>query len=128
MEPMVALHGNPSDEVLQTAAQYGIQNILVYGGPGTRHMKYHEYVALRMKIESYGLKLAAIEGGFSPDIAYHDVIFGGPRQDELIEDLLDQVRDMGPGRHTDLRLQLDAQQLGQGAADCGPWRRAWHRV
>ena len=95
MEPMVALHGNPTDEVLQVAAQFGIQNILVYGGPGTAHMKYHEYVALRMKIESYGLKLAAIEGGFSPQLEYHDVIFGGPKQDELIDDLLVQVRDMG---------------------------------
>ena len=95
MQPMIALHGNPTDEVLQIVAQFGIPNVLVYGGPGSRHMKYHEYVALRMKIESYDLKLAAIEGGFSPDIAYHDVIFGGPRQDELIEDLLQQVRDMG---------------------------------
>ena len=67
----------------------------IYGGPGGRHMKYQEYVTLRMRIESFGLKLAVIEGGFSPDLDYHDVIFGGPKQDELIEDLLVQVRDMG---------------------------------
>ena len=95
MEPMVAIHGQGGDEVLQTAVQYGIKNILVYGGPGTRHMKFQEYVTLRMRIESFGLKLGAIEGGFSPDLNYHDVIFGGPKQDELIEDLLIQVRDMG---------------------------------
>jgi len=95
MEPMVALRGTPTDEVLQVLAQFGVENILVYGGPGAAHTKYHEYVSLRMKIESFGMKLAAIEGGFSPQIEYHDVIFGGPKQDELIEDLLVQVRDMG---------------------------------
>jgi mannonate dehydratase len=58
-------------------------------------MTYQDYVAMRMKIESYDLKLAAIEGGFAPQLDYHDVMFGGPKQDELIEDLLNQVRDMG---------------------------------
>ena len=29
MEPMVAIHGQGGDEVLQTAVQYGIKNILV---------------------------------------------------------------------------------------------------
>ena len=41
-----------------------------------------------MRIESFGLKLVAIEGGFSPSRKFDDVIFGGPKQDELIEDLL----------------------------------------
>ena len=95
MEPMVAIHNPGGDEVLQTAAQYGIKNILVYGGPGSQHMRYQDYVTMRMRIESFGLHLAVIEGGFSPSLDYHDVIFGGPRQDELIEDLLVQVRDMG---------------------------------
>ena len=95
MEPMVSIHNPGGDEVLQTAVQYGIKNILVYGGPGSQHMKYQDYVTMRMRIESFGLHLAAVEGGFSPSLDYHDVIFGGPRQDELIEDLLIQVRDMG---------------------------------
>ena len=95
MEPMVAIFWPAGEEVLQTAAQYGIKNVLVYGGPGSQHMTYQDYVAMRMKIESYDLKLAAIEGGFAPQLDYHDVMFGGPKQDELIEDLLTQVRDMG---------------------------------
>ena len=65
MEPMVAIFNPVGDEVLQTAVQYGIKNILVYGGPGTQHMSYQDYVTMRMRIESFGLKLAAIEGGFA---------------------------------------------------------------
>jgi mannonate dehydratase len=99
MEPAVAI-STPTDEVLQTAAQFGIKNIVVYSGPGTPgrnkpRQDFSDYVALRMKIETFGLNLVAIEGGFSPSRKYDDVIFGGPKQDELIEDLLAEVRDMG---------------------------------
>ena len=80
---------------MRTAKQYGIDDIVVYTGPGGgREPSYQDYVALRLRLESYGLRLAAIEGGFSPHLKYHDVVFGGPQRDELIESLIGQVRDM----------------------------------
>lgn len=98
MEPAVAIR-EPNDEVLQTAAQFGIKNIVVYSGPGSPGVGKPrkdscDYVTLRMRLESFGLKLVAIEGGFSPHRKYDDVVFGGPKRDELIEELLAEVRDM----------------------------------
>ncbi|MFW6195636.1 MAG: mannonate dehydratase, partial [Chloroflexota bacterium] len=88
------------------SAQYGVKDLIVYTGPGTSTMpgtnaplnkarpEYEDYLALRRRVESYGLRIAAVEGGFSPHRKYHDVIFGGPRQDELIQELIDHIRDM----------------------------------
>jgi len=96
MEPAVAVGYAATEEALRTAAQFGINNIVVYSGPGSSPpLDYQAYVALRMRIESFGLKLVAIEGGFSPQRRFYDVIFGGPKQDELIEELLQGVRAMG---------------------------------
>jgi mannonate dehydratase len=95
MEPAVAVGYATTDEALRTASQCGIKNVVVYSGPGSSPpLDYQAYVALRMRIESFGLKLVAIEGGFSPHRRYYDVIFGGPRRDELIDELLDGVRAM----------------------------------
>ena len=95
MRPAVAVHANVTDEALQTAAQYGIEDIVVYYGPGGGGSPdFQDYVALRLLLERYGLRLPALEGGFSPSRKYHDVIFGGPKRDELIDHLLEQVRAM----------------------------------
>ena len=95
MRPAVAVHSNVTDEALQTAAQYGIEDIVVYYGPGGGGSPdFQDYVALRRLLERYGLRLAAIEGGFSPSRQYHAVIFGGPKRAELIDHLLHQVREM----------------------------------
>ena len=95
LRPAIAYGANTTDEALRTAAQYGIEDAIVYYGPGAgQSPDFQDYVALRLRFESYGLKIIAIEGGFSPHRKWHDVVFGGPRRDEMIEQLQDQVRFM----------------------------------
>ncbi len=105
MKPAWAI-GNASQEVLQVSAQFGVENIVVYSGPGSTTMpgsamplgkpraEYADYLALRRQVESYGLRIVAIEGGFVGNPRYHDVVFGGPKRDEMIEGLIAEVRDM----------------------------------
>ena len=96
-----------TDEVLETSVQLGVRNIVFYGGPGMDvlpgsdqpHGKerntYEDYSALRERVESFGLKIAACEGGFVANEKYHDLAFGGPKRDELIEGLAAEIADMG---------------------------------
>ena len=101
-----AIH-TASDEVLETSAQYGVENIIVYTGPGantvpgaTRPLThgtrpgYQDYLALVRRINSYGLELEGVEGGFSLYPEFSDIVFGGPKRDEMIELVLDEVRAM----------------------------------
>jgi mannonate dehydratase len=93
-------------EVLKLAAQFGVRDIIVYGGPGAAtepgtstplakpRAGLEDYLALRRRLESYGLRLAAFEGGFVQLPKYHDVVFGGPRRDQLIAELIAEIRDM----------------------------------
>ncbi|HZP02532.1 MAG TPA: mannonate dehydratase [Terriglobia bacterium] len=106
MRPAVAIT-KATDEVLTFASQLGIRDIIVYGGPGSTHLpgseeplskpraSYQDYLALRQRIESHGLRLAGFEGGFVSLPRYRDVFFGGPKRDELVRELTDEIRDMG---------------------------------
>ncbi len=97
----------PTDEVLKLAVQLGVRDVIVSGGPGSKTLpgtnepllkpraSYEDYLALRRRIESYGIRLAGIEGGFVHLPKYHDVVFGGPKRDELIDELVAEIRDMG---------------------------------
>jgi mannonate dehydratase len=96
-----------SHEVLTTAAQLGVRDVVIYGGPGANYLPgttqrltkpratYADYLALRQKLESHGLRLAAVEGGFLHLPKYHDVAFGGPQRDQLIQELIAEIEDMG---------------------------------
>ena len=96
-----------TDEVLELSAQLGVKNIVVYGGPGldaqigsTNALDNHrntfdDYVAIRKRMESYGLNLVACEGGFLANPKYHDLVFGGPNRDVIIDDLASEITDMG---------------------------------
>lgn len=96
-----------TDEVLETSVQLGVKNIVVYGGPavdvfpgtdqphGKERNEYDDYVAIRERIESYGLNVVAFENGFISSPEYWDIAFGGPRRDELIESLAAEIADMG---------------------------------
>ena len=98
---------NTTDEVLQTSVQLGVKNIIFYGGPGVdmltasdvSHCKerntYEDYVAFRERVESYGLTVAGCENGFISSPKFFDVAFGGPKRDELIDLLADEITDMG---------------------------------
>ncbi len=95
------------DEVLKLAVQVGVRDVVIYGGPGSgfvpgtrerlkgRRASYQQYLALRKRLESFGLRLTAIEGGFAHLARYRDVVFGGPQRDELIEELTAEISDMG---------------------------------
>jgi len=96
-----------NDEVLELSAQLGVNNIVIYGGPGgnaqigssaVRHdyrNTFDDYVAIRKRIESYGLNLVACEGGFLANPRYHDLVFGGPERDAVIDGLASEITDMG---------------------------------
>jgi mannonate dehydratase len=96
-----------SDEVLRVAVQLGVRDVVIYGGPGSGKVPgtdrkltkpragYQDYLELRQRLESHGLRLAAIEGGFVHLAKYRDIVFGGPRRDELIDELAAEIRDMG---------------------------------
>ncbi len=97
---------NATDEVLKLAAQFGIRDIIIAGGPGATNVPgtleplkkpradYQDWVAIRQRLEKYGLRLAGVEGGFVHLPKYHDVVFGGPKRDELIDELIAEIRDM----------------------------------
>lgn len=105
MRPAWAI-GNLTEEALRTSAQYGVKDIVVYVGPGNTtypgtnapldkpRAEYIDYLALRRRVESFGLRIAAAEGGFSLKPPYRDVVLGGPRRDELIEGIIAEIRDM----------------------------------
>jgi len=91
--------GNITEEFLKTSNQLGVENIIHYGGPGQtdwlgRGRTYQEYKELINKLKSHGLNLVSFEGGFVGNPKYWDVVTGGPKRDELIDDLISQIRDM----------------------------------
>src|SRR4051794_8356151 len=95
------------DEVLKLAVQVGVRDVVIYGGPGSgfvpgtrerlkgRRASYEQYLALRKRLESFGLRVTAIEGGFAHIGRYRDIVFGGPQRDELIQELAAEISDMG---------------------------------
>jgi mannonate dehydratase len=95
------------DDVCKLAVQMGVRDVVLYGGPGAKNLpgtaqaltkprgEYQDYLAVRRRLESFGLRLAAIEGGFLHLPKYHDVAFGGPKRDALIQELIGEIRDMG---------------------------------
>ena len=108
-EPMRGAWGiaDANDEVLKLAAQLGVKDIIIAGGPGAKNIPgtkqpltkpradYQDYLAIRRRLEKFGLRLAGVEGGFAHLPKYHDVVFGGPKRDELIRELIAEIQDMG---------------------------------
>ena len=98
---------NATDEVLELSAQLGVKNIVVYGGPGLDAQigstdvrndyrnTFDDYVAIRKRMEFFGLNLVACEGGFLANPKYHDLVFGGPKRDAIIDGLASEITDMG---------------------------------
>ena len=64
------------DDVCKLAVQMGVRDVVLYGGPGAKNLpgtaqvltkpraEYQDYLAVRRRLESFGLRLAAIEGDF----------------------------------------------------------------
>jgi mannonate dehydratase len=95
-----------TDEALTLARQLGIRDLIIYGGPGVKNLpgtdepltkpraEYADYLALRQRVESNGLRIAGFEGGFISLPKYRDLFYGGPKRDDLIEEFAAEIRDM----------------------------------
>ena len=89
-----------NDEVIITSKQLGVNNFIYYGGPGISKINkkplncYQIYKEIIKKLKSLDINLFGVESGFFIDPYYWDVVSGGPKRDELIEDLIGQIRDM----------------------------------
>src|SRR4051794_11106441 len=85
---------DPSREYLQFAAQYGAQEVLINTPtlPGSGRWELSDLVKLRLEVEKYGLRLAAIEN--IPIHFYDQVMLGGPRRDEQIDNFVATVRNI----------------------------------
>ena len=86
---------DPLPEYLQFAAQYGATDVLLNTAnlpSDNGRWELDDLVKLRLNIEQYGLKLAALEN--VPVSFYDDVMLGGPRRDEQIENMVYTIRNM----------------------------------
>lgn len=85
----------PDPEYLRFAARHGATDVLLNRAQlpivdGT--WQRHDLVKLRLQVESYGLKLGALEN--VPASFMDHIILGGPRRDEQIDKMMTTVRNM----------------------------------
>lgn len=84
------------DEWLELAVQLGCHGVILHvpGLPAERgYWEYDDLVALRERVEAWGLKLLSLENTQWP--MYQDVMVGGPRRDEQIDNYLRTIANMG---------------------------------
>jgi len=101
-------------EFLAFAAQFGATDILLnvpnlptQGG----RWQLKDLVKLRLSVEGYGLKLSALEN--VPVEFFDDVVLGGPRRDEQIENMIFTVRNIA---------RAGIPIFGYGWMPSGVWR------
>ncbi len=85
-----------SDEVLRFGAQLGIRSVRTSGWrvrSGENRWEYEELRAFAERVESYGLRLEAIEN--VPYEFYDKVLLGLPGRDEQMENYRATIRNMG---------------------------------
>jgi mannonate dehydratase len=82
-------------EYLRFAAQFGATDVLFNNadlpGDGGR-WQLNDLVKLRLSVEQYGLKLSALEN--VPTTFYDQVMLGGPKRDEQIENMIFTIRNI----------------------------------
>ena len=82
-------------EYLRFCAQLGATDVLFntpdLPGAGGR-WELSDLVKLRLTVEQYGLKLSALEN--VPTGFYDQIMLGGPRRDEQIENMVQTVRNI----------------------------------
>jgi mannonate dehydratase len=85
----------PTHEILTFASQMGCQGVLLNTPalPGTRRWEYGDLRRLRALIESYGLRLEALEN--TPVGFYEAAMLGLPSRDEAIENYQATIRHVG---------------------------------
>lgn len=95
MRPGFGQFAEATPEYLQFAAQYGATDVLInlmYGQGISQRLELAHLVKLRSAVEEWGLRLGAIENvplGF-----YDQIMVGGPRRDEQIENMIATVRNI----------------------------------
>ena len=90
----------PSPEFLKFAKDYGATDILLnQNSDKDNHLLDHnnrwelkDLVSLRRTVESYGMKLSALEN--VPTKFYDHVMLGGPKRDEQIENMIYTIRNI----------------------------------
>jgi mannonate dehydratase len=84
----------PTDEDLQLAADLGVSDVLVNTPhlPGSQRWEMGDLVKLRLRLEWYGLRLAALEN--VPTFFYDHIMLNGPRRDQQIDSMIYTIRSM----------------------------------
>jgi mannonate dehydratase len=95
MRISIGQFNEPSHERLTFARQLGCEGVLLNTPrlPGTQRWEYEDLVRLREHIESYGLRLEALEN--TPVSFYVDAMIGGPERDRQIEHYQATIRNVG---------------------------------
>ena len=94
MRPGFGQFNVATPEYLQFAAQFGATDVLLNTPllPGAHRWELVDLVKLRLSVEQWGLKLSAIEN--VPPSFYDQVMLGGPRRDEQIDNMIYTVRNI----------------------------------
>ena len=90
----------PTPEFLKFAKEYGATDILLnQNSDKDNHLLDHnnrwelkDLVSLRRTVESYGMKLSALEN--VPTKFYDHIMLGGPKRDEQIENMIYTIRNI----------------------------------
>jgi mannonate dehydratase len=92
MRPAFGQFDQATDEYLQFAAQFGAPDVLLNTAnlPGAQRWELADLVKLRLRVEQYGLKLAALEN--VPTFFYDHIMLNGPRRDQQIDNMIYTIR------------------------------------
>ena len=84
--------GAATDEDLQRAAELGATDVLVNTPslPGAQRWELADLLKLRLRLEQFGLRLAALEN--VPMSFYDHVMLNGPRRDQQIDNMIFTIR------------------------------------
>jgi mannonate dehydratase len=95
MRIVVGQAARATEEYLAFASQLGVTGVQLNTPelPGEQRWELGDLVALRERVESYGLRLEAIEN--IPNSFYEDIMLGLPGRDEEIENVATTVRNIG---------------------------------
>jgi mannonate dehydratase len=94
MRPGFGQFREATPEYLLFAAQFGATDVLLNTPdlPGGERWELHDLVKLRLTVEQYDLRLAALEN--VPTRFYDHIMLGGPRRDEQIDHMIYTIRNI----------------------------------
>jgi mannonate dehydratase len=94
MRPGFGQFNVATPEYLQFAAQFGATDVLLNTPllPGAERWELVDLVKLRSSVEQWGLRLGALEN--VPPHFYDQIMLGGPRRDQQVENMIYTVRNI----------------------------------